>query len=72
MTSTLPRDILNRVERRWSARMKQAGSFPTEADRLKRAGTTFIEGAQPQPDQSSPSDGPEAIPLPLPVPTDED
>jgi hypothetical protein len=72
MTSTLPLDILNRVERRWSARMKQAGSFPTEADRLKRTGATFIEGAQPQADQSSRSDRPEAMPLPPPLPTDED
>ena len=63
MTSTLPLDILNRVERRWSARMKQAGSFPTEEDQLKRAGETFIEGAQPQMDQCSRGDGPEAMPV---------
>ena len=53
MASTLPLDILNKVERRWSARIKQAGSFPAEADRLKRGGTTFIEGVQPKTDQRS-------------------
>jgi hypothetical protein len=37
---------------------------------LKRAGATFIEGAQPQADQSHRSDEPEA--MPLPVPSDED
>jgi hypothetical protein len=71
MTATLPLDILNRVERRWSARMKRAGSFPTEADRLKRTGTTLIEGVQPA-DCSSSGDSPEPMPLPPPLPADHD
>lgn len=71
MTAALPLDILNRVERRWSARMKQAGSFPAEADRLKRTGTTFIEGVQPA-DRSSESERSDAMPLPPPLPADHD
>ena len=72
MTATLPLDILNRVERRWSARMKQAGSFPAEADRLKRTGATFIEGAQPQRGQPSPIGEGEAMPLAPSLPADEE
>ena len=71
MASTLPLDILNKVERRWSARIKQAGSFPAEADRLKRGGTTFIEGVQPQTDQSSRLDESDVMPLPSGLPADE-
>jgi hypothetical protein len=71
MASTLPRDILNKVERRWSARIKQAGTFPAEADRLKRGGTTFIEGVQPQMDQRSGFNEPEVMPLPPGLPADE-
>jgi hypothetical protein len=69
MTATLPLDILNRVERRWSERMKKAGSFPAEADRLKRTGTTLIEGVEPG-ERSSRSDSSE--PLPSPLPADHD
>jgi hypothetical protein len=71
MASTLPLDILNKVDRRWSARIKQSGSFPAEADRLKRGGTTFIEGVQPQTDRRSRIDEPEVTPLPPNLPTDE-
>jgi hypothetical protein len=71
MASTLPLDILNKVERRWSARIKQSGSFPAEADRLKRGGRTFIEGVQPQTDQSSPLDESDVMPLPSGLPADE-
>lgn len=71
MASTLPLDILNKVERRWSAHTKQAGSFPAEADRLKRGGTTFIEGVQPQTDHRSGIDEPDVMPLPPAVPADE-
>jgi hypothetical protein len=71
MASTLPLDILHKVERRWSARTRQAGSFPAEADRLKQGGTTFIEGVQPQTDRRSRIDEPEVTPLPPNLPTDE-
>lgn len=53
MTATLPLDILHKVERRWSARIRQTETFPTRADRLKRDSATFIEGVQ----QPQPSDG---------------
>ncbi len=72
MASTLPLDILNKVERRWSARIKQTGSFPAEADRLKRGGTTFIEGVQPQADQPPRTDEPEVMPSPPRLPTSEE
>jgi len=71
MTATLPLDILNRVERRWSERMKRGGSFPAEADRLKRGGTTLIEGVRPVA-RNSPTDSPEQTPLPPPLPADHD
>jgi hypothetical protein len=71
MASTLPLDILNKVERRWSARIKQAGTFPAETDRLKRGGTTFIEGVQPQIYQRTGIDEPEVMPLPPGLPADQ-
>jgi hypothetical protein len=71
MTATLPLDILNRVERRWSERMKQAGTFPAEADRLKRSGTTFIEGVQPA-DRPSRSDSSEGMTPPPSLPVKDD
>jgi hypothetical protein len=64
MTATLPLDIVNKVERRWSARLKQAGSFQAEADRLKRTGATFIEGVQHAGDDPNRPDVPLAPPLP--------
>ena len=72
MTSTLPLDILNKVERRWSARAKQTASFPAEADRLKRGGTTLIEGVQPKADQPPRTDESEAMPSPPRLPTSEE
>jgi hypothetical protein len=52
MTLALPRDILNRFERRWSARVTQAESFQARADRLKQNATAVAEGAEPPADDS--------------------
>ena len=71
MASTLPLDILHKVERRWSARTRQAGSFPAEADRLKQGGTTFIEGMQPQSDRRSRIEESDVTPRPPRLAADE-
>lgn len=46
MAETLPRDILEKVERRWSERIRQNERF-RKADRLKRRGKPRVEGVQP-------------------------
>jgi hypothetical protein len=44
MTLILPRDIQNKFERRWSARVTQAESFQAGTDRLKQNHEAVVEG----------------------------
>jgi hypothetical protein len=53
MTLALPLDIVNRIERRWSARAARTESFQTQADRLKNSTQAVAEGVQP-PDEPAP------------------
>lgn len=51
MTSALPRDIMSKLERRWTSRVIKAESFHDKAD-LSRPGTgLFAEDAQPPTDR---------------------
>jgi hypothetical protein len=50
MTLVLPRDIQNRFEQRWSARVTQAGGFQSPANRLQNA-KAVAEGTPPAADQ---------------------
>jgi hypothetical protein len=45
MTLVLPREILNRFEQRWSARVMQAEGFQAAADRLKPTANGIAEDA---------------------------
>jgi hypothetical protein len=47
MTVALPRDIVKRLERRWTARATQSETFHAKAERLKQNATPVPEGAQP-------------------------
>jgi hypothetical protein len=52
----LPRDIVNRLERRWSARATQTESFHEKAERLKQNTTPVPEGAQPKTEEVEPTE----------------
>lgn len=47
MSLILPRDILDKFERRWTARAAQAEKFHVKADRLKQGAKAVPEGARP-------------------------
>ena len=57
MTAALPRDILKRLERRWTARAGQTESFHDKAERLKQSTTPVPEGAQPPTEEAEQADG---------------
>ena len=58
MSVILPLDVLNRCERRWTARVSQAESFHAKTERLKQNADVIPEGARPPANAApSPNDG---------------
>lgn len=56
MSAPVPRDIARKFEQRWTARFKQAETFHSKTERLKRSNATLIEGVRPPVEQPSRSD----------------
>ncbi len=57
MTAALPRDIVKRLERRWTAaRANQSESFCDKAESLKQNTTPVPEGAQPPTEKAEQTD----------------
>ncbi len=56
MTVALPRDIMKRLERRWTARAGQTESFHEKAERLKQNAKPVPEGAQPPAEEAEQTD----------------
>lgn len=54
MTQALPRDILKKFERRWSARATQVEGFHVAADRLKKDTKAAVERPPLLADQPAP------------------
>ena len=48
MTLALPREILNKVEQRWTARATQAESFQLATDRVQQHGRAPADAAADQ------------------------
>ena len=71
MSAPVPRDIARKFEQRWSARFKQAETFHSKTERLKRSNATLVEGVQPPLDRPLTSDDLEAAPLTPAMPADE-
>jgi hypothetical protein len=56
MTAALPRDIVKKLERRWTARATQTESFHDKAERLKKDTPPIPEGAQPTTEEAEQAD----------------
>ncbi len=57
MTAALPRDIVKRLERRWTAaRANQAETFHEKAECLKQNTAPVPEGAQPPTEKAEQTD----------------
>ena len=72
MSAPVPRDIARKFEQRWSARFKQAETFHSKTEQLKRSNATRVEGVQPPLERPSRSDDLEVAPMAPTMPVDED
>src|SRR5262245_56365669 len=72
MSAPVPRDIARKLEQRWSARFKQAETFHSKTEQLKRSNTALVEGVQRPVDRSSGSVDLEVAPITPAMPVDED
>jgi hypothetical protein len=72
MSSPVPRDIARKFEQRWTARFKQAETFHSKTEQLKRSSETLVEGVQPPVERPSRSNELEVAPLTPAMPVDQD
>ena len=71
MSSTVPADIARKLERRWSARARQAESFPARTERLKQNNATLVEGVEPPADMPRRPNEADHVPMPGTVASDD-
>jgi hypothetical protein len=69
MSAPVPRDIARKFEQRWTARFKQAETFHSKTEQLKRSNATLVEGVRPPVEQPSRSDDLAVAPA---MPLDQD